>query len=202
MEIAHLEPSQKKQAAKAVAGAFYEYPSLVHYFPDPKRRTRRLAWYMEGILTAAMLFGEVWTAGGTAGVLFILPPGHTRLTDRDYFKSGMLTAPLKVGLRHYYSVVGVCERYLADTQERLLAGRPHYYLWGLAVDPAVQRTGAGTALLEVLLKKTDAEKLPVYLETHKAANVPYYEKHGFRLMSHETVPKHDMEFWCLLHEPE
>ena len=200
MEILPLTPALKKKAARAVANAFYDYPSLIYYFPDPKRRTRWLPWYMEGVLTAASLFGEVWVTGDAAGVLFILPPGHTRLSDRDYAKSGMMTAPLKIGLRRYKNV-NECEICLADTQERLLAGRPHYYLWGLAVDPSQQRTGAGSALLDAFLKRADAEGQPVYLETHKAANVPYYESRGFRLIGTEVIPKHNQEFWCLLHEP-
>jgi ribosomal protein S18 acetylase RimI-like enzyme len=122
------------------------------------------------------------------------------MSSKDYVKGGMLTAPLRIGLGRYKSV-NECELYLADTQERLLNGRSHYYLWGLAVDPSRQRTGAGTALLEAFLKKTDEDKLPVYLETHKETNVSYYEKRGFKLIGTEKIPKYNLDFWCLLHEP-
>ena len=200
MTVAPLSPALHKQAAKSVAAAFYDYPSLQYYFPDPKRRTRRLPWYMGRVLNCARLFGEVLTTEDASGVLFALPPGRTRLTDADYVRGGLLAAPLVVGLGHYKRV-SACEACLADTQERLLAGRPHYYLWGLAVAPEAQRTGAGTALLAAFLMKTDAEGLPVYLETHRETNVPYYESRGFRLIGTETVPGHRQAFWCLLREP-
>jgi ribosomal protein S18 acetylase RimI-like enzyme len=201
MEILPLQPSQKKQAARTVAAAFYDYPSLMYYFPDPKRRTRWLPWYMECVLNCARLFGEVWTTADVSGVLFALPPGRTRLSDADYVRGGLLAAPLVVGLKHY-ACVSACEATLADTQERLLGGRAHYYLWGLAVDPGTQRSGAGSALLDAFLRKTDAAQTPVYLETHRESNVPYYEQRGFTLIGKETVPKHNQDFWCLLHEPD
>jgi hypothetical protein len=44
--------------------------------------------------------------------------------------------------------------------------------------------------------------MPVYLETHKKQNVAYYESRGFKLIHTDTVLKHDLDFWCMLHEPE
>jgi hypothetical protein len=41
MEIIKLKPEQKKSASVVVAAAFYDYPQLTFYFPDPARRTRR-----------------------------------------------------------------------------------------------------------------------------------------------------------------
>lgn len=78
--------------------------------------------------------------------------------------------------------------------------RPHYYLWGLAVDPARQRSGAGTALLQELFLRADRELMPIYLETHKFENVAYYETRGFRLLHTGDMPDH-APFWCMLREP-
>jgi ribosomal protein S18 acetylase RimI-like enzyme len=199
MQIERLRPEQKKQAAGIVAAAFYDYPQIRFYFPDEKRRKRWLAWYMERVLNTALSFGEVFAAADMSGVLFILPPAHTRLSDRDYVKNGFLRAPLVIGLRRYRAV-SACEAYVADAQEKLMAGRPHYYLWGLVADPATQRSGAGTALLDAFLKRADTEGLPVYLETHKAENVAYYERRGFKLIHQDAVPEYGLDFWCLLHE--
>jgi len=200
MEIARLKPDQKKRAARIAADAFFDYEQIRYYFPDSARRKHRLSWYMERVMNTAMSFGEVLVTEDFSGVLFVLPPGRTRLSDSDYIKNGFLRAPLVVGLRRY-PAVDTCEKYVADTRERLTAGRPHYYLWGLAADPAKQRTGVGTALLEHLLRRTDTENLPVFLETHRQANVPYYEQRGFKLIHTDTVPKHNLDFWCMLHEP-
>lgn len=200
MNIIPLRREQKKAAAAVVARAFFDYPSLIAYFPDEGKRGRKLTKYMEHVLESAMHYGEVWTTEDGSGVLFLLPPGHTRLSDVDYVKSGFLLAPLIVGVRHY-GFVDRCEKLLADMQESLLQGRPHYYLWGIAVDPAHQRSGAGSALLKSMFEKADRENMPIYLETHQFANVAYYEKKGFQLIHTGTMSGDDLPFWCMLREP-
>ncbi len=200
MDVIKMKPEHKKRAVQVVADAFYNYPSLMHYFPDEKRRTRWLPWHMERTINSAIAYGEAWVTEDVCGILLFLPPGRTRLSDWEFVKCGFLALPLVIGLRHYPSVAE-CEKRVADTQEKLLAGRPHYYLWSLTVSPAKQRSGSGKALLESFLAKTDREGLPVYLETHKPENVAYYERFGFRLILTDTVPKHNLKFWCLLREP-
>ena len=200
MIVVPLKRTDRKRAAALVARAFFAYPSLIAYFPDEKSRAWKLPWYMEHVLKSAIAYGEVLTTDNLSGVLFLLPPGHTRLSDVDYIKSGFLAAPLVVGLKQYQTV-NVSETYLADTQERLLKGRPHYYLWGIAVDPEQQRGGVGKALLHALYAKADREGMPIYLETHNPDNVAYYEHLGFCLIHTDNVPADGMPFWCMLREP-
>lgn len=200
MEIINLMPQHKKRAARVVADAFFDYPSFIHYFPDIKRRIRWLVWYMECVIKSALTYGEAWVTEDFSGVLLFLPPSHTRLSDWDFVRCGFLILPLAIGLRRYPGV-DECENHVADAHEKLLAGRPHYYLWSLTVDPTKQRTGSGKALLDSFLAKTDSESLPVYLETHKQENVTYYERYGFKCILAETIPKHNLKFWCLLREP-
>jgi len=200
MNIIPLNKEQKKTAAAVVARAFFDYPSLKAYFPDEKKRKGKLTRYMEHVLQSAMQYGEVLTTEDLSGVMFLLPPGRTRLSDWDFVKSGFIVAPFIVGFGHY-PFVNTCEVFLADTQERLLQGRPHYYLWGLAVDPEKQRSGAGSALLKSLFKQADREQMPIYLETHQFANVAYYEQRGFQLIHTGKMPGDDLPFWCMLREP-
>jgi len=201
MNIIPLRKEQKNAAAAVVARAFFNYPSLKAYFPDESKRKGKLTRYMEHVLQSAMQYGEVLTTEDLSGVMFLLPPGHTRLTDWEFVKAGFITAPLIVGLGHY-GFVNTCEVFLADTQERLLQGRPHYYLWGLAVDPDKQRSGAGSTLLKRLSEQADREQMPIYLETHQFANVAYYEQRGFQLIHTGEMPGDHLPFWCMLREPD
>ena len=201
MKVIPLNPTEKKKAAQVVSRAFFDYPSLKAYFPEEKSRIWKLPWYMEHVLESAMRYGTVLTTDDLSGVLFLLPPGHTRLTDWEYVKCGFLAAPLVVGLRRY-SIVNTAETFLADTQEQLLKDRPHYYLWGITVDPPRQRSGAGTMLLNTLYDKADQEGLPVYLETHQQVNVAYYEQRGFQLIHTGAMPGDNLPFWCMLREPQ
>lgn len=201
MQILNLEPTQSRKAAEVVSSAFFHYPMLTHYFPDPERRKRWMPWYMEKTLDCAVRYGEVFVTSDFSGVMFILPPGHTRLTKVEYIQNGFLFVPFVMGYRNYVKN-DECESFVADTQERLMSGRDHYYLWGLVADPKTQRKGIGSALLKVLTDKCDAESMPIYLETHEQKNVAYYERFGFKLIHKDTIPKHGLDIFCMLREVE
>jgi len=60
---------------------------------------------------------------------------------------------------------------------------PHWYLSVLGVDPAHQKKGLGSALLQSVLNECDRHQIPAYLESSNPANVPFYQRHGFEVMS-------------------
>lgn len=200
MEIIRLDPHQRKRAAEVVAAAFYHYPMFTFYFPDPERRTRYLPWYLGNVLNCALHYGEVYTTPEVSGVIFTLPPGHTKISLWEYVQNGFLLTPFLLGLRKYKESMD-CEDFVGATQEDLMKDRPHYYLWGLAVDPAQKAKGIGAALLQPVLAKADQERMPVYLETHDEKNVQYYQKYGFALIRAVEIPRYGLPIWCMLREP-
>ena len=210
MEIVRLEPKQKRQAAEVVSAAFFDYPMFTLYFPDRKKRSRLLPWYLGNVLSCALRYGEVHAAldsstakagsGGFTGVMFTLPPGHTKLTIREYSRNGFLFTPIVLGIRTYLRTME-CEAFVGDAHEKIMAGRPHHYLWGLVASPGQQRKGVGSSLLAPLLAKADAGKMPVYLETHEEKNVAYYQRAGFELVHTEELEKYGLRIWCMVREP-
>jgi ribosomal protein S18 acetylase RimI-like enzyme len=200
MEIVNLNPTNKQQAVNILCLAFYSYPEFIHYFPDPKKRTHLLPWYLEKVMNTAMHYGEVYTTPETSGVSFILPPGHTRISQWEYIRCGFLPAPLVLGLRDFVrSQMG--EDFIGKKHDEVMGVRPHYYLWGLAVDPALKRKGIGSALLQPILARADAEKMPIYLETHDEKNVAYYQKTGFQLVKTADLPNSSVSVYCMVREP-
>lgn len=200
MEIIHLDPKDLKKASKVVAASFYDYPEFIFYFPDPNKRTRNLSWYLGNVLRCALRYGDVYTNPELSGVIFTLPPGHTKISMWEYIQNGFALSPFKLGLYNYKRSME-CEDALGTTHEKNMNGRPHVYLWGLAIDPSQKRTGVGTALLKSVLEKADSDKMPVYLETHDERNVEYYRRTGFNLILKTKVPHYDLPFWCMVREP-
>jgi len=200
MEIIKLDPRQAKKASDVLSASFFDYPMFTFYFPDPKRRTRYLSWYFQNILNCALRYGEVYTTPEINGVIFTLPPGHTKISMWEYIQNGFLLTPFLLGFRNYNRSMD-CERFVGSTQEKLMENRPHFYLWGLGVEPGWKAKGIGAALMLPVLAKTDAQKIPVYLETHDEKNVRYYQKHGFSLILTARIPKYDLPIWCMLREP-
>jgi ribosomal protein S18 acetylase RimI-like enzyme len=58
---------------------------------------------------------------------------------------------------------------------------PHWYLPLIGVDPSVQGRGIGSTLLRHALQRVDLERRLAYLESTNPANLPLYERHGFRV---------------------
>jgi GNAT superfamily N-acetyltransferase len=200
MEIIKLDPSQIYKAAEVLSASFFDYPMFTFYFPDPQRRSRNLPWYFRNILNTALRYGEVYTNPELSGVIFTLPPGHTQISTWEYIQCGFLLTAFKLGYRNYMQSME-CEDFVGATQIALMKNRPHYYLWGLAVDPRKKFHGFGSALMQPVLAQADDRKLPVYLETHDEKNVLYYQKHGFELLCSTSIPKYQLPIWCMLREP-
>ena len=78
---------------------------------------------------------------------------------------------------------------------------PHWYLWGLGVEPSEQGKGIGGALMLPILARAEAEGVPCYLETQNEANVPFYRKHGFEVVSDGEVPKRGLRVWAMVRAP-
>ena len=200
MEIIKLDPRQIHRASDVLAASFFDYPMFTFYFPDPQRRTRYLPWYFKNILNAALRYGEVYTTPEVFGVIFTLPPGHTKISIWEYIQCGFLLTAFKLGFRNYKQSME-CEDFVGTTQIALMKNRPHYYLWGLAVDPQKKVQGIGSALMQPVLAQANAQKMPIYLETHDEKNVRYYQKHGFELLYTTCIPKYHLPIWCMLREP-
>jgi len=77
---------------------------------------------------------------------------------------------------------------------------PHWYLSVLAVDPASQRSGVGSALMEPALTRCDQQRMPAYLESSREANVPFYRRFGFELTKRIRI-QGEPSLWLMWREP-
>jgi ribosomal protein S18 acetylase RimI-like enzyme len=71
--------------------------------------------------------------------------------------------------------------------ERAHPPEPHWYLAVLGTDPRHQGRGVGSALLAPILARCDGDRVPAYLESSKRTNVPFYERHGFRVLDELAI---------------
>ncbi len=198
--VIRLAPSGKKTAARVYARAFFDYPVMIAHWPDPARRRRYLEWYLGCAINYGCRYGEVYTTPDVAGLAIWLPPGQTHFTPWRYIRSGFLLTPLVMGIRRSFTQAMQYED-LAQKAHAQIAPGPHWYLWGLAVDPDQQGKGIGSALMQAMLERADAQHLPCYLETHDPKNIPFYRKHGFDIARTVKIPGSDLQFWSFLRAP-
>ena len=194
-----INPALRKTAAQVYARAFFDYPSITATWPDPVRRRRYLAWYLGCAIQFGLLYGEVYITPELTGLAIWLPPGHTEITTLRAIRAGFLLTPIKIGLRQFFRSKKLEDVPMAVHAE-IMHQRPHWYLWGLAVDPQNQGQGTGTALLRAGLQQVDAQGMPCYLETHAEQNVAFYSAEGFEVVRSVQVPDSELSFWCMLRE--
>jgi GNAT superfamily N-acetyltransferase len=92
-------------------------------------------------------------------------------------------------------------RAFAELMQRQHPEEPHWYLAVLGSDTAVRGRGFGQALMRSGLARCDAEHSPAYLESSKAANVPYYQRFGFTVIGEIVVPDGGPRLWKMWRDP-
>lgn len=169
----------------ALARAFDDDPVMAWIFPDEAMRRRRLAPFFASTLRSVSLHQagtEVAVSGGQVlGGAIWLAPGAWRPPLRRQLAS-LPASVIRLGSR--LPVASATYGALV----RVHPERPHWYLSGIGTDPPAQGTGVGSALLQSRLARCDAARQAAYLESSKQSNVPFYERHGFRVTSELTVP--------------
>jgi ribosomal protein S18 acetylase RimI-like enzyme len=198
--VRRLPAALAERAADALARGFASDPAWVWAVPDEHRRARVLPWFFRAATRYALRHGELHgTAEPALGAAIALPPEAPRLVGPNLARVGLWQMPLRAGaggFRRFLVQWRVLEeRHVADVPPR------HWYVWLLGVDPAHQGRGTGGAVLGSVLARADEQRLPTYLDTTNERNLPFYERHGFRVAYAGAFPGGRCPFWTLVRAP-
>lgn len=171
----------QERAVHTLAQAFWADPFLRYFYPDESVRRRRIRRFFDLLWRANMDDGWIDVAGAGEAVALWRRPGRWRVPRRTMFAQ-LPRMALAYGL--------AAGRVLAALRcmERHHPLEPHWYLMTLGTDPAAQGLGLGSALVRAGLARCDMLGLAAYLESGSAANIPFYEGLGFRLLEEVRVP--------------
>lgn len=93
-----------------------------------------------------------------------------------------------------------------DRQARVLAtlwahhcDERHWHVGPVGVEPGLQGRGVGAAVMTRLCESMDAEGEIAFLETETAANVVFYRRLGFEVVSEAELP--GLPLWFMRREP-
>ena len=125
--------------------------------------------------TRAIPFGEVWISDDATVAAAWLPP-ETPASPGGFLEQ-MRLLPLFVRLCGFPRLMRGSA--MADAMEKNHPHDPHFYLSFIAVAQRLQGLGLGGAMLEATLKRTDAARMPAYLENSNPKNARLYERAGF-----------------------
>ena len=171
------------RATTTLERAFLTDPMFKWIFPDPTIRSKSLRRLNRVPLEYGYHYGHVTQSNDGMGVAIWIPAGSS-VTVGGMVRSGMLTVPFHIGFRPFSKFMGAND--IMDKIHKKYVSEPHWQLLIVAVDPEMQGSGHGTALVKEGLARADEANCPCYLDTSKEQNIAFYERLGFTVV--ESVP--------------
>ena len=172
--------------------AFEDDPVMAFLFPDAASRCRRLRSFFALVISMLARHGQVHAdeARHAAAVWQAPSPRPGRVAD------AVLTLRMVLTLRGSIGRAGTLNATILPAH----LSEPHWYLALLGTEPKYQGRGLGSALLAPTLERCDRERQLAYLESSKASNVPFYQRHGFEVQGELRIPD-GPSVWPMLRRP-
>jgi len=185
------------ELADALSRAFDGDPVLSWVMRDDGKRSEAMRGLFAYILRESVPHGEVTATDELDACAVWVPPGVWAEPPGLLESLRMLPETLRWAglsrLRRFKEM---------DAAEYAKRPRePHFYLAVLGVRPDRQGAGLGSALLSHTLSRLDEAGMPAYLENSKPANMPLYERHGFRVFDEINLRGGGPKEWCMWREP-
>jgi len=197
--ILPLQRSSIDRAVMTIGRAFSPDPMFEWVFPDTAARSAALPRLMRVLVEYGLRYGRVTTSHDVKAACVWIPPGPG-ITIPRMMRCGMLGLPLRIGW-------GPFARFMAanETMDKIHKARvpePHWYLFGIGVDPELQGQGVGSAIIREGLAIADRESKPCYLETSEPRNLGLYKRFGFDVLEEVTLGKGGPPAWAMRREPQ
>ena len=68
----------------------------------------------------------------------------------------------------------------------------------IGVKSAEKQRGYGSKMMKELTSYADEHNYPIYLESSKEVNLPFYQKHGFFVLERKEIMSNFPPYWRML----
>ena len=197
-EVVTLSAAQVDDAIAATSRAFWPDPLFGFFTRSSLKEHKNMPVYVRAIIRDALQHGHVDAVinnGRIAATASWLPPGTAPRSHRRELLITARVLPVLLRGRNRLTAINMLQ-----TMSKKHPTEPHWYLALIGVDPTFQGKGIGNVLLRKRLDDCDSSGLPVYLETQKPENVPYYQRFGF-VIRDTIVTKGCPTLWTMWREP-
>ncbi|NGO14160.1 GNAT family N-acetyltransferase [Streptomyces sp. HC44] len=185
--------ADREAVVRLLDEAFRDDPVSRWVFPDAEDRRRTHPLLMAAFLDIVLDEGYVdVTEDGSACALWLSVPAEAHEEDEDG------PARMREAVDPDNERIEQISRLTAEAHP---AGTAHEYLWLIAVSPARQGEGLGTALIQHVLDRCDREHLPAYLEASNARSRGLYERLGFAFAGRTVDLPDGPSMWPMWRKP-
>jgi ribosomal protein S18 acetylase RimI-like enzyme len=188
-----MKQDQVDRCAASLASAFMTDPLQTYTFPDEAERRLKSPAHFQAFLQYGIMFGEVYASGGGEGAVVWLPPNETDITSEKAEQGGLTKLPELLGeeaATRFFSVLD-----FIDPFHKQDVPEPHWYVMVIGVDAAHQGKGLGKSLLQPVMRRAEADNVPIYLETAQPSNISFYKSLGFKIVKEVLEPVSGLKLW-------
>jgi ribosomal protein S18 acetylase RimI-like enzyme len=179
--IPTIDPNDHEPSVATLSAAFDRDPVFEWIYPDMAHRRTAVPHFFTVVVPQFATRTESRTTADGDGVALWLPPGEELLPEAE---AEAIIAEVVDGAGRAAARLMMCLEILEAHHPH----EPHWYLGFLGVQPALQGTGIGSALLRTTLTGVDARGEAAYLEATSRDNRRLYERHGFKVVRELPMP--------------
>jgi GNAT superfamily N-acetyltransferase len=196
-DIRKITPADAEAVARTLAEAFFDDPHFRWFVRDDTKRMRKLERGFGTFVRRVWLpQDEGYAHERLIGAALWMPPDTWHLS----LLTQLLLLPTVV--RDLGAGAPRLLKALTFIEKHHPREPAHWYLPIIGVRSAWQGRGYGAALLDPMLKRCDAERMPAYLEASTARNVTLYERNGFTVVEECRYATDGPPLWRMWREPK
>lgn len=170
--VKRVTAANEDAAIDVVVRAFSADPAARWLYPDANQYSVNFPNFVKAFGGKAFEHGSAYSIDDYRGAALWLPPDvHA---DEDALAGLIQRSVPEHRLEEVFSVFQQMDSYHPS--------EPHWYLPLIGVDPALQRRGYGSALMEHALIQCDRDQKLAYLESSNPKNITLHQRHGFELL--------------------
>jgi len=190
-----------KKAAETLALSFMDDPLSNSVFQKEATRFQNLLAYFHFRIKYGLKYGEIYsTSYDFEGVAIWLPGKKTHVTNWRGMLSGGMKLYNEIG-SDLMTKFNKINQYTTSFRNSIMQP-PYYQLSPIGVIPEMQGKGFGSKLLKPMFKRFDAKQIICFLETQTKANIPLYQKYGFKVLKEGKFPNTNLQHWGMKREPK
>ena len=175
--IKKVASAEQDNAVSAIVKAFSADRAARWMYPESQQYREHFQSFVKAFAGSAFEHGSADIVDGYLAAALWLPPGiHP---DEEAMGKLIRSTVLESDQANVFALFQEMDRYHP--------AEPHWYLPMIGVDPAQQRKGYGSALLQHALARCDRENKFAYLESTSPRSVQLYQRHGFELLGTSQV---------------